>query len=104
MVMIFESIQVLKDAASASIYGSRAANGVIIITTKQGKKGQIKINFDASVSASMYQSKMNVLNTEQCGRAMWQAYVNDGENPNGNALGYAYNWDRMPTAIRYYTE
>ena len=87
-----ESIQVLKDAASASIYGSRAANGVIIITTKQGKKGQIKINFDASVSASMYQSKMNVLNTEQYGRAMWQAYVNDGENPNGNALGYAYNW------------
>ena len=87
-----ESIQVLKDAASASIYGSRAANGVIIVTTKQGKKGQIKINFDASVSASMYQSKMNVLNTEQYGRAMWQAYVNDGENPNGNALGYAYNW------------
>jgi len=87
-----ESIQVLKDAASASIYGSRAANGVIVITTKQGKKGQIKINFDASVSASMYQSKMDVLNTEQYGRAMWQAYVNDGENPNGNALGYNYNW------------
>ena len=87
-----ESIQVLKDAASASIYGSRAANGVIIITTKQGKRGQIKVNFDASVSASMYQSKMDVLNTEQYGRAMWQAYVNDGENPNGNALGYNYNW------------
>ena len=87
-----ESIQVMKDAASASIYGSRAANGVIIITTKQGKKGQIKVNFDASVSASMYQSKMDVLNTEQYGRAMWQAYVNDGENPNGNALGYNYNW------------
>ena len=87
-----ESITALKDAASASIYGSRAANGVIVITTKQGKKGQIKINFDASVSASMYQSKMDVLNTEQYGRAMWQAYVNDGENPNGNALGYNYNW------------
>ena len=60
-----ESIQVLKDAASASIYGSRAANGVIIITTKQGRKGQIKINFDASVSASMYQSKLDMMNTEQ---------------------------------------
>ena len=35
---------------------------------------------------------MDVLNTEQYGRAMWQAYVNDGENPNGNALGYNYNW------------
>ena len=63
-----ESIQVLKDAASASIYGSRAANGVIIITTKQGTKGQIKINFDASVSASMYQSKLDMMNTEQYGR------------------------------------
>ena len=47
-----ESIQVLKDAASASIYGSRAANGVIIITTKKGKDGKVKVNFDASVSAS----------------------------------------------------
>ncbi|GAE83588.1 TonB-dependent receptor [Bacteroides reticulotermitis JCM 10512] len=46
-----ESIQVLKDAASASIYGSRAANGVIIITTKKGKEGSIKVNFDASVTA-----------------------------------------------------
>ena len=59
-----ESIQVLKDAASASIYGSRAANGVIIITTKKGKEGQLKINFDASVSASMYTNKL-----EEIGRA-----------------------------------
>ena len=45
-----ESIQVLKDAASASIYGSRAANGVIIITTKRGKTGKVKIDLDASVA------------------------------------------------------
>lgn len=87
-----ESIQVLKDAASASIYGSRAANGVIIITTKKGKEGQLKINFDASVSASMYTNKMEVLNTEEYGRAMWQAYVNEGQDPNTNGLGYKYNW------------
>ena len=60
-----ESIQVLKDAASASIYGSRAANGVIIITTKKGKDGQLKIDFDASVSASMYNNKMEVLNAKE---------------------------------------
>ncbi len=42
-----ENIQVLKDASAASIYGSRAANGVIIITTKKGKEGKIKLNFDA---------------------------------------------------------
>ena len=87
-----ESIQVLKDAASASIYGSRAANGVIIITTKKGKEGQLKINFDASVSASMYTNKMEVLNAEEYGRAMWQAYVNEGQDPNTNGLGYKYNW------------
>lgn len=87
-----ESIQVLKDAASASIYGSRAANGVIIVTTKKGKEGQLKINFDASVSASMYTNKMEVLNTEEYGRAMWQAYVNEGQDPNTNGLGYKYNW------------
>ena len=87
-----ESIQVLKDAASASIYGSRAANGVIIVTTKKGKQGQIKVNFDASVSASMYTNKMEVLNAREYGQAMWQAYVNDGQDPNTNALGYSYNW------------
>ena len=53
-----ESIQILKDAASASIYGSRAANGVIIITTKKGKEGKIKVNFDGSVAASFYTNKI----------------------------------------------
>ena len=86
-----ESISVLRDA-SAAIYGSRAANGVIIITTKQGRKGQIKINFDASVSASMYQSKLDMMNTEQYGRTLWQANVNSGKNPNANSIGYQYDW------------
>ena len=57
-----ESIQVLKDAASASIYGSRAANGVIIITTKKGQSGTVKVDFDASVSMQTYAHKMEVLN------------------------------------------
>lgn len=87
-----ESIQILKDAASASIYGSRAANGVIIITTKKGKSGRIRIDVDASISASMYANKMKVLNTKEYGQVMWQAYVNDGMNPNTNGLGYTYNW------------
>lgn len=85
-----ESIQILKDAASASIYGSRAANGVIIITTKKGK--DLRITLDASIAASFYSNKMKVLNAEQYGQAMWQAYVNDGQDPNTNALGYRFNW------------
>jgi TonB-linked SusC/RagA family outer membrane protein len=90
-----ESIQVLKDAASASIYGSRAANGVIIITTKRGKSGQVKVNLDASIAASMYAHPMKVLNSEEWGRALWQAVVNDGQDPNSDkyaALGYHFDW------------
>ena len=87
-----ESIQILKDASSASIYGSRAANGVIIVTTKKGKDGRIKVDFDASVAASMYTNKMEVLNAREYGQAMWQAYVNEGQDPNTNALGYRYDW------------
>ena len=87
-----ESIQVLKDAASASIYGSRAANGVIIITTKKGKEGSVKIDFDASVSVQTYAHKMDVLNAKEFGKVMWQGYVNDGLDPNQNGLGYRYDW------------
>ena len=87
-----ESIQVLKDAASASIYGSRAANGVIIITTKKGKEGKIKIDFDASLAIQTYANKMEVLNAKEFGQVMWQGYVNDGLDPNQNSLGYHYDW------------
>jgi TonB-linked SusC/RagA family outer membrane protein len=87
-----ESIQVLKDAASASIYGSRAANGVIIITTKKGKAGANRIDFSASTSLQFYASKLNVLNTQQRGEAYWKAAVNDGINPNNNST-YQYDWN-----------
>ena len=87
-----ESIQVLKDAASASIYGSRAANGVIIITTKRGKEGKVRIDFDASLAVQTYAHKMEVLNAKEFGQVMWQGYVNDGLDPNSNGLGYRYDW------------
>jgi len=87
-----ESIQVLKDAASASIYGSRAANGVIIITTKKGKEGRLKIDLDASIAASLYVKKVKTLNAREWGQAFWQANVNDGKDPNNNNLGYRFDW------------
>ena len=90
-----ESIQVLKDAASASIYGSRAANGVIIITTKKGKDGKVKVNFDGSLAASFYTNKIETMNASEWGRAFWQANVNDGLNPNNNNVGYNYDWTNM---------
>ena len=86
-----ESMQVLKDAASASIYGSRAANGVIIITTRKGKSGdKIKIDLSASLTAQMYspQTMMRLSNTKEYATAMAQAAMNDGLNPEMYANNY----------------
>lgn len=85
-----ENIQVLKDAAASSIYGSRASNGVIIIETKKGKGN--KITFDSRMTTQKYQSITPVLNTEQRGKAMWQAFINEGNNPNDHPL-YDFEWD-----------
>ena len=87
-----ESIEVLKDAAATAIYGSRAANGVIIITTKKGKEGKIKLNFDAYVTQTFYNNKLEVMNAKEYGQALWQATVNNSEDPNKNNIGYTYNW------------
>ncbi len=84
-----ESMQVLKDAASASIYGSRASNGVIIITTKKGKKSdKVNINFNASLTASGYSNKMELLNSQQYATALAQAALNDGKDPESYANNY----------------
>lgn len=69
-----ESIQVLKDAASASIYGAQAANGVIIITTKRAKKGECRVTFDATLTLQTYQSGLNMMNADQWGETYWSAY------------------------------
>ncbi|MEO5893617.1 MAG: TonB-dependent receptor [Ferruginibacter sp.] len=87
-----ESIQVLKDASSATIYGSRAANGVIIVTTKKAKKGFTRVDVDASASLQYYVTKQQMLNTDQKARAYWQASVNDRQDPNNNQI-YQYNWN-----------
>ena len=86
-----ESMQILKDAASASIYGSRAANGVIIITTKQGKKGdKLKVDFSTNLTAQLYtqQSMMDLCNSSEYATAMVQAALNDGIDP----VAYAHNY------------
>ncbi|MGL5562671.1 MAG: TonB-dependent receptor plug domain-containing protein, partial [Tannerellaceae bacterium] len=56
-----ETFTVLKDASSTAIYGSRASNGVIIITTKKGKSGKLKINYTGNVSVSSPRNKFDVL-------------------------------------------
>lgn len=87
-----ESIDVLKDAASAAIYGSRAANGVILVTTKQGKEGKISITYDGFVGWSNAYRKPGLLNAQQ--------YMEVINETNFNTYGQALNWSAMvPQAI-----
>lgn len=60
-----ESIDVLKDAASAAIYGARAANGVIIVTTKRGKSGEARVTYDGYASVATVRDNIDVLNVQQ---------------------------------------
>lgn len=77
-----ESIQVLKDASAASIYGARAANGVFIITTRKAKQGTV-IQFSTALTANILsKNPLPLLNTEEHGRAQWMAARNDGVDPN----------------------
>ena len=89
-----ESIQVLKDASASSIYGSRAANGVIVVSTKGGLKGErltVSINSNLSTQSERNQ-RYDMLSSQQRGEALWRASVNDGADPNAG-YGEIYNFD-----------
>jgi len=88
-----ESVQVLKDAASASIYGSRAANGVIVITTKSAKLEKTKIEFTSNWSLQQYTTKLDPLNAGERGKVYWQACVNDRLSPANPIYNYVWNGD-----------
>lgn len=93
-----ESIQVLKDASAESIYGARASNGVIIVTTKNGgnTNGKIEFQFNSSVSAQSEKAmRFKMLNAADRGRALWQASVNDGQDPAaGYGDIYTFDWNK----------
>lgn len=73
-----ESIEVLKDADATSIYGSRGANGVVLITTKKGKAGKIVYNFSASTGVGKVTRFLNLMNTSQYLDMRRKAFANDG--------------------------
>lgn len=73
-----ESIDVLKDAASAAIYGSRAANGVILVTTKQGRKGKPQISYDGYVGWQNVYRMPDLLNAQEYASIMNEARYMDG--------------------------
>jgi TonB-linked SusC/RagA family outer membrane protein len=77
-----ESITVLKDADATAIYGSRGANGVVLITTKKGKAGSTKIDFDISSGIGKVSNKIKMLNTDQYLSMRREAFANDNITPN----------------------
>jgi TonB-linked SusC/RagA family outer membrane protein len=98
-----ESVEILKDAASTAIYGSRAANGVIVITTKKGKKGKTKVTYSGWYSWNSPLNQPKVLNAEQYVTLKNEARTNAGlsaafslqQNPDGSTIDtkwadYAY--------------
>ena len=98
-----ESIQVLKDASSAAIYGAQAANGVIIITTKRAKKGEVKIDFEGSLTAQTFTTNYDLLDANQWGDVYWQAYKNTyGTHPNSLIYGNGEQ-AQLNTTTPYFT-
>lgn len=93
------SIQVLKDAYSASIYGAQGAGGVILIQTKKGTPGKTKVTYSGMVGFSDWMNKPQLLDTKQYGRALWQAAVNGGRDPNDATQIYSYDWHKNDQGI-----
>ncbi len=83
-----ESIEVLKDASSAAIYGSRAAAGVILITTKKGKAGKFSVNFDSSLSFTSPFNLIPLLNAQQFTDIKNEGLRNAGTPANGTTRGF----------------
>lgn len=92
-----ESIQVLKDAASASIYGARASGGVVLIQTKKGNKGKASVRYEGNMSVSKLVNKPKLLNAKEYGIAAFRAAAYD-EWAYGSGLvfpnGYEYDYHR----------
>lgn len=102
-----ESMEILKDAAATAIYGSRGANGVILITTKRGKQGGLKFNFNTSFGISEPTKLPDMLSTSEYIQLYEEAWVNDGNTgapslPGGWTVEDAqrYNTDWVDQTVR----
>ncbi len=90
-----KSIEVLKDAASGAVYGARAANGVILVTTKNGNKGRAKITYDFSYGWQSKLKSLKVLNATQYAIMKNEGYLNTGQPApydNPYSYGSGYDW------------
>lgn len=86
-----ESVDVLKDAASAAIYGSQSANGVVLVTTKSGKEGRTVVSYDGFIGWQNAIHKVDMLNAQQ--------YMTILDEQNINSGNAAYNWDSYKSVV-----
>ncbi|MHA8065751.1 SusC/RagA family TonB-linked outer membrane protein [Aquirufa sp. ROCK2-A2] len=97
-----ESMQVLKDASAASIYGARAANGVVIITTKRGGEGEPKINFDMYTGTQDVGKTLDLLNTKELGQYYYESEIGAGKTPGTSpSVQYRFAPDGSQTIADY---
>ena len=95
--MDIESIEILKDASATAIYGSRGANGVVLITTKRGKSGRTKVDFESSYGVQILRHKLELMDAKEYARFVNIVRDNDGLQPyfteeQINNFGEGYDW------------
>ncbi|GAB3965010.1 TonB-dependent receptor [Spirosoma terrae] len=95
-----ETIEILKDASATAIYGSRGANGVVIITTKQGKAGKMTVDYEGSYSIQSLRKKLDLMNAKEYATFYNEQAANDKVTPyftqdQINSFGEGYDWQNL---------
>lgn len=95
-----ENIEILKDASATAIYGSRGANGVVLITTRQGKAGKTNVDFESSYSVQTLRKKLELMNAKEYAMLYNEQTLNDKENQyftqaQIDALGQGFDWQDL---------
>ncbi|WP_229206165.1 TonB-dependent receptor [Dyadobacter fermentans] len=95
-----ESMEILKDASATAIYGSRGANGVVLITTKQGKAGKTRVDFETSYSIQKLRKRLDMMNATEYATFYNEQAANDKLNPyftqaQIDAMGAGYDWQDL---------
>ncbi|MBN8825726.1 MULTISPECIES: TonB-dependent receptor [unclassified Spirosoma] len=95
-----ESMEILKDASATAIYGSRGANGVVLITTKQGKAGKVQVDYEGSYSVQSLRKKLDLMNAKEYATFYNEQATNDGKAPyftqaQIDGFSQSYDWQDL---------
>jgi TonB-linked SusC/RagA family outer membrane protein len=95
-----ENMEILKDASATAIYGSRGANGVVLITTKHGKAGKTRVDLETSYSSQTLRKKLDLMNAQEYATFYNEQATNDKQKPyftqdQINAFGQGFDWQNL---------